>query len=849
MTTHTAQKTPLGLLKPVTPLRFQQTAIKALGAFVDQLTDRQRRQSITLDAPTGSGKTTMIAELIKDKFSNSTVIFLTPGKGGLGKQSTRALSRQLSGSGITVSPLTMETVNERRAAGQVFVGTYETLVMRHSVSKEYKNRITRFDGTGENKTFWSWLREPGSEVVFITDEAHYGKGTVKGAIRLFIEDMHDALGYFPLAIEASATPMFVYEKNDLNTDQEKVVVPVAEAIKAGLLRKTIVVNNSKLGAARARFLPQLRANSTAIPVLLSAAVLQLNEIDEAAHASGITDTAIAGVVVPDGPEGNAVIEAVEKHLLEEHGITEKNGQLMKYLSEDKTSSLESLNNPDCPVRFIIYKVALATGWDCPRAQVAVGFRSTKSKVLSRQNRGRYLRTVGGRHYDNDVLNQMYVFSNEPDFLEGIFDESAIGLTFSVELTASAGKTQFIAPSAGKARGNQKPFKASIANALIRKHKSVFLEALDYHTVSLDRNQAILSGSLDTARYLENASDETLERSNVVLSTAPTTLRLQKEVQSYIESPASGDGLDFGNNGAAAEAITYALLRIMRQEPGLQAAHSRHGTMTPSDYLLALLTSDVLKTSGKERNQQNVDAVRALVWSVVTDPDAPKARNSEHEDIVDLDDYSLKYTGLWSPPSTRHVRPRDAAKLTSAQLRGRLFQPVADEDGGKTAYALLPLTGPELSFESTFISNAHLNGFIEWFEHNGDDPADFSVAAEVEGKIVVCRPDYIGIAQRNGQKFPFYFEVKGEKPTADDRAKAECVSKHTAYTGMLGAVVYEPYGRGTGWYILRNNAAQPEALGDFIDRYVYKPLPDGLGGDFSTQGVSGNGADAFLAAMK
>lgn len=849
MTHDIAQKTPLGLPKPVTPLKFQRTAIESMSRAVRRLADRKRRQSITLDAPTGSGKTTMIAELIKAVLAGKTVIFLTPGKGGLGDQSTLALSRQLLGSGIRVSPLTDETVNERRTAGQVFVGTYETLVMRHSGTKEYKNRITRFDGTGEDKTFWSWLREPGSEVVFIIDEAHYGKGTAKGAIRMFIEDMHEALGYFPLTIEASATPMFVYEKNDQDTDQETVTVSVRDAIDAGLLRKNIIVNNSKLSAARARFLPQLRANSTAIPVLLSAAVLQLDELDEALNAAGRSETAIAGVVVPDGAEGTAIIEAVEKHLREAHNITESNGQLMKYLSDEKSAELKSLDDPNCPVRFIIYKVALATGWDCPRAQVAVGFRSTKSKVLSRQNRGRYLRTVGGKHYDNDVLNQMYVFSNEPDFLEGIFDESAIGLSFSVELTAEVGLTEFVVPSVGKARGNQKPFKANVANALIQKHKASFLRALDYRTVSLDRNQAMLSGSLDTAKYLEKADDATLERSTTILSTAPTTLRLQNEVQGYIENPVGAEGLDFGNNGAAAEAITYALLRAMRKEPEFQAAHSRHGSMTPNDYLLALLTSDVLKASGKERNQQNVDAVRALVWAVVTDPAAPKARNSEHKDIVSLDDYSLKYTGLWSPGDTRHVRPNEAAKLTSAQLRGRRFQPMLDEDGGKTAYALVPLTGPEQSFESTFISDAVLNGFIEWFEHNGDDPADFSVAAEVDGKIVVCRPDYIGVACRDGQKFPFYFEVKDSEPSSADRLKGECVFKNTEYTGVLGAVVYEPYGRGTGWYVLRNNSEQPEALEDFIARYVYRPLPEGLGGDFSTQGVTGNGSEAFLAALK
>lgn len=831
--------------KPVTLLGFQVTAVEELGHLIIKLGNRQRRQSITLDSPTGSGKTTMIAETIRQHLAGKTVIFLTPGKGKLGKQSTRALARQLSNSGVRVAELALTNLGARPTGNEVFVGTYESLVTRDSTTKQYKNVITRHDGVGEKETFWSWLREPGAEVVFIIDEAHYGKGSAKGAIRLFIEDMHDALGYFPLTLEASATPMYVYEKTDTDVDTEKVVVPVEDAIAEGLLRKSIVVNNTKLGAARARFNPKLRSNATAIPVLLSASILQQDELDEAYEVEGVAERSLIGVIVPDGAEGTVVIDAVEKHLREAHNITESNGQLMKYLSDEKSADLSVLDDPNCPVRVIIYKVALATGWDCPRAQISVGFRMTKSRVLSRQNRGRYLRTVGGRHYQNEALNQMYVYSNENSFLEGIFDEGAIGLTFAEELTADAAKAAaFCVPSLGKARTHQKPFKASLAVSLWEKHKAAFLRSLDYHTVSLDRSQVMLSGELDAAEYLRSNDDSALSRSNVVLSTAPSTLKLQNEVQRYIEEPVEGKSLNFGNNSAAAEAITMAVLRKMLKEAEFQTAHSSYSSMTPAEYFLALVTSDILVASGKERNAENVAAVRNLVRAMVTDPDAPTPLNGEGDDVVDLDSYALKYTGNWTPALTRHVKPNPEALLDSSQRRGRLYQPVEGSD----AYALVPLSGPEKRFESSFIADKVNNGIIEWFEHNGDDPSDFSVAAVVDSSIVVCRPDYISMMRFGAATLPAYFEVKGLVPSASDRVKAEAVTKHSDYTGVFGAVVYEARGEGKGWYVLRNNDDAPEALEEYIARFQPHAVPAGLTHGYSVKGYDDEAAKSAIAAL-
>ncbi len=48
------------------------------------------------------------------------------------------------------------------------------------------------------------------------------------------------------------------------------------------------------------------------------------------------------------------------------GITEQNGKLAVWLSGEKTN-LEDISKPDNMVEVLLFKQAIALGWDCPRA--------------------------------------------------------------------------------------------------------------------------------------------------------------------------------------------------------------------------------------------------------------------------------------------------------------------------------------------------------------------------------------------------------------------------------------------------------------------------------------------------
>jgi len=128
---------------------------------------------------------------------------------------------------------------------------------------------------------------------------------------------------------------------------------------------------------------------------------------------GIDVNPLCLIQLPSGKEGASKQEYLELYLAE-HGITTENQKLAIWLSEEKVNHT-ILNNNTSRVEYLIFKKAIATGWDCPRAQILVRFKEVKSEVLDIQTVGRILRMPEAKHYENDRLNRAYMFINTDAF--------------------------------------------------------------------------------------------------------------------------------------------------------------------------------------------------------------------------------------------------------------------------------------------------------------------------------------------------------------------------------------------------------------------------------------------------
>ena len=139
------------------------------------------------------------------------------------------------------------------------------------------------------------------------------------------------------------------------------------------------------------------------------------ELKKAYEKEGVEMNPLVLVQIPNSETGNDKKDFIES-FLGEKGVNKDNHKLAVWLTDEKVNQEAELitkNNDDA--EFLIFKQAVDTGWDCPRAQILVKFREIKSLVFEIQTVGRILRMPEAFHYKNDVLNKAFVYTNVKSF--------------------------------------------------------------------------------------------------------------------------------------------------------------------------------------------------------------------------------------------------------------------------------------------------------------------------------------------------------------------------------------------------------------------------------------------------
>lgn len=109
-------------------------------------------------------------------------------------------------------------------------------------------------------------------------------------------------------------------------------------------------------------------------------------------------------------EDAAIATQVKTYLRAVKDITTENKKLAVWLSSEK-ENLEGLENPDNMTEVLLFKQAIALGWDCPRAAVLLIFRKLQSNQFTIQTVGRILRMPEQKFYKDDLLNVGYVYTD------------------------------------------------------------------------------------------------------------------------------------------------------------------------------------------------------------------------------------------------------------------------------------------------------------------------------------------------------------------------------------------------------------------------------------------------------
>lgn len=355
---------------------------------------------IVFKAPTGSGKTFIVSSVLEDLSNelndeNFCVIWACPGKGDLHIQSFDAVKKYLEGNPVC-SLLEEEFFGTREHINNkefVFVN-WEKLIMKDRETGDWANNLMK-DQEGTN--FLNVLNETrlnGTKIILIIDESHIGSGS-----NTRITEFKDTIIKPQITLKMSATPL------DNHIDVE---VNPQDVIDEGMIKRDVIVNEGI--SKKDRSLEEKDSEQ----LILEKGYEKRNELKKRFENVGSIVNPLVLIQIPNVEAGEAKKQVI-CDFLQNKDITIGNGKLKIWCDEHENFDKKAIKKlTDC-TEYLIFKTAVATGWDCPRAQILIKFREGHSETFEIQTIGRILRTPEAKAYDDTLLDNAYIFTNVKDF--------------------------------------------------------------------------------------------------------------------------------------------------------------------------------------------------------------------------------------------------------------------------------------------------------------------------------------------------------------------------------------------------------------------------------------------------
>jgi len=383
-------------------LAYQRKAVEELTEkTIALLNDGGLHRKLVFDAPTGSGKTVMVCQALANmvetlhadgtnRYEEVAFIWFAPRK--LHLQSYGKL-RGLFDDSRQLRPVMFDELD--RSAG---IRPGEILFVNwESVNKE--NNLLMRDGESSVSLHEICRRTREEErlpIIAVIDEEHMYWSKTADKSAAVLDKVCPAV-----EIRVSATPKTTIL-------DEKVNVYRKHVIDAGMIKREVILN------------PEVDLNCdderTLNEHLIKVALYKREQLAAAYRALDVNINPLLLIQLPNDSsetmsvEDSAVAEQVKNCLREQYDITAANGRLAVWLAGEK-ENLAGLERPDNMVQVLLFKEAIALGWDCPRAAVLLIFRKLQSNEFTVQTVGRILRMPEQHHYTDERLNIGYVYTD------------------------------------------------------------------------------------------------------------------------------------------------------------------------------------------------------------------------------------------------------------------------------------------------------------------------------------------------------------------------------------------------------------------------------------------------------
>ena len=377
---------------------YQENAVVDLKRETNRLLDTDGDKVLIFKAPTGSGKTLMMAEFLKrlvdSRIDGKKFSFIWIAVNKLHDQSRNNLKKYYDQNGVGIKCSYFEDLDDRK------IGENEILFLNWASINKKDNLYIRANERDNNlSNIISRTKDEGRIIFLIIDESHHTANSEKS--KELIQDIGPKI-----TIEVSATPQ-------LNNANRIVEVELKDVKDEEMIKKEIIINPG----FENYIIDKKKSDKSADELVLESAIKKRLELRKKLEAEGSDVNPLLLIQLPDAMQGVADKKDEIIALLKKFGYTTENGRLAIYLSDkDNKINLANIEKNENEAEVMIFKQAISLGWDCPRATILVLFRQWREEniTFSIQTLGRIMRMPEQRHYSDQDLNVGYVFTSLQD---------------------------------------------------------------------------------------------------------------------------------------------------------------------------------------------------------------------------------------------------------------------------------------------------------------------------------------------------------------------------------------------------------------------------------------------------
>jgi type III restriction enzyme len=374
-------------------IKYQKKYIKEIVSTSVGYIQDDDHKLIVFQAPTGAGKTIMLAEamsrIVKELGSQKELAFVWISVNALHEQSKEKLEKHFENERLLDCISVSDIQNNKIEQNQIVFVNWDSL---------NKEGISLF--MSDNEKDWNLskvtenTRDEGRDIVLIIDESHRTARTSKS------QEIVKMIGP-KLTIEVSATP------KEGVTNDHKITVKLSEVIIDEMIKEEIQINPG-LGRAQTN------------EDIVWEALKKRKELKRFYEGAGTNINPLLLIQIPKKKKSD-VREPEDKiiEILNKEEITLENKKLALWLApKDKKINLDYLEKNDSEVDILVFKEAIAQGWDCPRASILLLQRewNAENYVFNIQTLGRIMRMPEQKHYEKyPLLNVGYVYTASDNF--------------------------------------------------------------------------------------------------------------------------------------------------------------------------------------------------------------------------------------------------------------------------------------------------------------------------------------------------------------------------------------------------------------------------------------------------